>query len=91
MEVEEMFNKSSDDLLTPLIKEARKFSSSTNQKIICKLLSKVADAETLNSNQVDLLVKLHQCLSVAYDGKLNNTEDWVARLNMELNYLQNHI
>ena len=82
---------SAADLLTPLIKEARNFSSNTDQKDICSLLSKVADAKTWNYYHLKLLNKLHCCLSTALDGRLNEKIGWDSKLKMELDKLQEEI
>ncbi len=82
---------SARDLLFPLIREARTFSSSTDQIKICKLLSKVSDAEIWHSCHSNLLGKLHSSLSNALDGRLNDRKGWDVKLKSELDELTRQI
>lgn len=79
-----------EDVLSPLIKEARNFTQSTNQKEICELTGKVADALFWNPSCQNDLVKLQQLLSHTltdvYGGK-----DWFQDFKVELDKLCNQI
>ncbi len=82
---------SAKDLLTPFIMEARKFSSNTDQKVICNLLGKVSEAEMWFTHYSSLLKLLHCYLSKALYGKLNNQQGWDTQLKSELDELEKHL
>ncbi len=79
------------EVITPLIRKAFRITSSTDQKVICKLLSEVSDAETWKLPRNSKLSRLHSALSRAYSGRVSDKKGWDSELKSELNSINDLI